>query len=209
MEPPATTAEPPATATESPATTAKAKPPSTTAEPPRAGKYKLYWSNCMYGEMTLLSVTVIFLKLEYSAPFDLKNKYTEMKHEFAFILNKLTKEIIEKKLLDNLKSFLVGARIQPKEEIEQVYMSEQQNVFEFLRKYFFVSNFGTLLTFAQHHKMKIEKEFEAFAVKRDDLYSKILAKDFAREAIEDHKRMEYHGEVSCVYTVHIVILYCR
>ena len=128
-----------------------------------------------------------------------------MNHDFAFILNKLTDEIIEKKLLDNLKSFLVGARILPKEEIEQVcYKSD---LFELLQKYFFVSNFGTLLTFARRHKMKSNEKFEAFAMKRDDLYNKILAKDFAREAIEDHKRKECHGEVSCVYFTycHIVL----
>ena len=50
-----------------------------------------------------------------------------MNYEFAFILDKLTDEIIEKKLLDNLKSFLVGARIQPEEEIKQVcYKSDIQ-----------------------------------------------------------------------------------
>ena len=55
--------------------------------------------------------------------------------------------------------------------------------------------------------MKSNEKFEAFAVKQDDLYNKILAKDFAKEAIEDHKRMEYHGEVSCVYCAycHIVL----
>ena len=55
--------------------------------------------------------------------------------------------------------------------------------------------------------MKSKKEFEAFAKERDDVYEKILAKDFARKAIEDHKRMEYHGEVSCVYCAycHIVL----
>ena len=128
-----------------------------------------------------------------------------MNYEFAFILDKLTDEIIEKKLLDNLKSFLVGARIQPEEEIKQVcYKSD---LFKLLRKHFFVSNFGTLLTFARRHKMKSNEKFEAFAVKRDDLYNKILAKDFAKEAIEDHKRMEYHGEVSCIYCAycHIVL----
>ena len=130
-----------------------------------------------------------------------------MNYEFAFILDKLTDEIIEKKLLDNLKSFLVRARIQPEEEIKQVCY--KFDLFKLLRKHFFVSNFGTLITFARRHKMKSNEKFEAFAVKRDDLYNKILAKDFAKEVIEDHKRMECHGEVSCVYTVHIVILYCR
>ena len=128
-----------------------------------------------------------------------------MNHDFAFILNKLTDEIIEKKLLDNLKSFLVGARILPKEEIEQVcYKSD---LFELLQKYFFVSNFGTLLTFARRHKMKSNEKFKAFAKERDDLYSKVLAKDFAQKAIEDHEKMECHGEVSCVYCAycHIVL----
>ena len=145
-------------------------------------------------------------KLEYSVPFDLKNKYSKMNEEFAFILDEFTKKIIKKKkLVDNLKSHLIAANILSKEEIEQVH--SKLDLINLLRKHFFVSNFGTLLTFARHHKMKIAKEFEAFEKERDDLYSKVLAKDFARKAIEDHKSMECHGEVSCVYCAycHIVL----
>ena len=130
-----------------------------------------------------------------------------MNNEFSFILDEFTDEIIKKKLLlKKLKSYLIGAGIQP-EEIEQVCYN--LDLFKLLRKYFFISNFGTLLTFAQRYEMKSREKLEAFAEKRDKLYKKILAKDFAKKAIEDHKKMEYHGEVSCVYTVHIVILYCR
>ena len=146
-------------------------------------------------------------KLEYSVPLDVEDEYLKMNDEFSFILIDLTDEIIKKKLLDNLKSFLVGARILPKEEIKQV--CKKLDVIDLLRKCFFVSNFGTLLRFSQRHKMKSNEKIEAFAKKRDDLYCKILAKDFAKKAIEDHEKMECHGEVSCVYTVHIVILYCR
>ena len=145
-------------------------------------------------------------KLEYSVPFDLKNEYLNMNEEFAFILNEFTDEIIKKKkLLDNLKSHLIAANILSKEEIEQVH--SKLDLINLLRKHFFVSNFGTLLTFARRHKMKSNEKFKAFAKERDDLYSKVLAKDFAQKAIEDHKKMECHGEVSCVYCAycHIVL----
>ena len=137
-----------------------------------------------------------------------------MNDDFALILDKFTDEIIEENLLEKLKSFLL-ARFKSShsdtnekdDEEREAEITQVRNEFrltKLLLKYFFVSNFGTLITFAQHRKMKINKKFEAFAVKRDDLYNKILAKDFAKEAIEDHKKMEYHGEVSCVY-----IAYCH
>ena len=159
----------------------------------------------MYGEMTLLSVTVIFFKLEYKVPFELKNKYSEMNDEFSFVLIELTDEMLQKKLLSKLKSYLIGAGIHSEERIKQV--CHKVDVIRLLRKYFFVSNFGTLLTFAQRYEMKSRKRLEAFAKKRDKLYKKILAKDFARKAIEDHEKMECHGEVSCVYFAycHIVL----
>ena len=137
----------------------------------------------------------------------MENEYLKMNDEFSFILDELIDEIIEKGLLDKLKSFLVGARILPKEEIKQV--CEKLDIIDLLRKCFFVSNFETLLRFSQHHEMKSKEKIEAFAKERDGLYCKILAEEFAKKAIEDHKRKEYHGEVSCVFTLHIVILYCR
>ena len=131
-----------------------------------------------------------------------------MNDEFSLILNDFTHEIVkEKDLLDDLQAYLIGTRYLPKKEIEQAH--SKNDLIDLLRKYFFVSNFGTLLTFAQRYEMKSKKKFETFAKERDDLYNDILAKDFAKKAIEDHKKMECHGEVSCVYTVHIVILYCR
>ena len=135
----------------------------------------------------------------------MKDKYSEMNCEFSFILIELTDEILEKKLLSKLKSYLIGAGIQSEREIKQV--CHKLDVIRLLRKYFFVSNFGTLLTFAQRYEMKSRKRLEAFAEKRDKLYEVILAKDFAKEAIEDHEKMECHGEVSCVYFAycHIVL----
>ena len=166
--------------------------PATTAKPPRS-KYTLLVKLHTQGNDIAFSHGYLF-KSEYSVPLDVENEYLKMNDEFSFILIDLTDEIIEKGLLDNLKSFLVGARILPKEEIKQV--CEKLDVIDLLRKCFFVSNFGTLLRFSQRHKMKSNEKFEAFAKERDDLYSKVLAKDFAKKAIEDHKKMECHGEVS-------------
>ena len=137
---------------------------------------------------------------------------------FVLILDEFTDEIIENNLLERLKRYLLprlynhpdtSEKDDEEKEAEIIKVHNEFGLSKLLRKYFFVSNFGTLLTFARHHKMKSEKEFEAFTKERDDVYEKILAKDFARKAIEDHKRKECRGEVSCVYTVHIVILYCR
>ena len=136
--------------------------------------------------------------------------------DFTLILDEFIDEIIEKKLLERLKRYLLqrlynhpdtSEKDDEEKEAEITKVHNEFGLSRLLRKYFFVSNFGTLLTFARHHKMKSNDEFETFAKKRDDLYEKILAKDFARKAIEDHKRVECHGEVSCVYCAycHIVL----
>ena len=133
--------------------------------------------------------------------------------DFVLILDEFTDEIIENNLLEKLKRYLLprlykysdtSEKDDEEREAEITKVHNEFGLSKLLRKYFFVSNFGILLTFARHHKMKSKKEFEAFAKERDDVYEKILAKDFARKAIEDHKRMECHGEVSCVYCA-----YCR
>ena len=138
--------------------------------------------------------------------------------DFVLILDEFADEIIENNLLEKLKRYLLQRLYnysdtnEEDDEGREADITKVHNVFgliKLLRKYFFVTNVEILLAFARHHKMKSEKEFEAFTKERDDVYEKILAKDFARKAIEDHKRKECRGEVSCVYTVHIVILYCR
>ena len=140
-----------------------------------------------------------------------------MNDDFALILDKFTDEIIEENLLEKLKSFLLARfksshsdtneKDDEEREAEITQVRNEFSLTKLLLKYFFVSNFGTLLTFAQHRKMKSSKKFKAFAKERDDLYNKVLAKDFAQKAIEDHKKMECHGEVSCVYFAycHIVL----
>ena len=133
---------------------------------------------------------------------------------FVLILDEFTDEIIENNLLEKLKRYLLPrlynySDTNEKDEEREAEITQVHNEFglsKLLRKYLFVSNFGILLTFARHHKMKSKKEFEAFAKERDDLYNKVLAKDFARKAIEDHKRMECHGEVSCVYCAYCCIV---
>ena len=139
-----------------------------------------------------------------------------MNDDFALILDEFTDEIIEKNLLEKLKKYLlkrlykysdINEKDDKEREAEITQVHNDFSLFNLLQKYFFVSNFGTLLTFARRHKMESKKIFETFAKERDDLYNKILAKDFAKKAIEDHKRMECHGEVSCVYCAycHIVL----
>ena len=138
-----------------------------------------------------------------------------MNDDFALILDKFTDEIIEENLLERLKRYLLqrlynhpdtSEKDDEEKEAEITKVHNEFGLTRLLRKYFFVSNFGTLLTFARHHKMKSNKKFEAFAKERDDLYNKVLAKDFAKKAIEDHKRMECHGEVSCVLLY--ILSYC-
>ena len=139
-----------------------------------------------------------------------------MDYEFSDILDQFAEEIIKKNLLERLRKHLLrrlynysdtNEKDDEEKEAEITQVHNEFGLFKLLRKHFFVSNFGTLLTFARRHQMKSNKKFEAFAKKRDDLYNKILAEDFAKEAIEDHKRMECHGEVSCVYCAycHIVL----
>ncbi|XP_019861561.1 PREDICTED: uncharacterized protein LOC109590040 [Amphimedon queenslandica] len=64
-----------------------------------------------------------------------------------------------------------------------------------LRKYFFLSNFGALMLFAEEYNFVASQTLLNFSGKIDVLYKEILAKDFAQQAIEDHEKLEDHGEM--------------
>ena len=128
-----------------------------------------------------------------------------MNDRFSLVLSKFADEIIEGKSLEDFKAFLLGRSPNQSEgreregtdrEDEIMKVCNKLGLVSLLRKYFFLSNFGALLLFAEEYNFVASQKLLDFSGKIDDLYSKILANDFAKKAIEDHEKKEYHGEVS-------------
>ena len=118
-----------------------------------------------------------------------------MNDRFSLVLSKFADEIIEGKLLEDLKAFLLGRSPNQSREEEIINVHDKLGLVSILRKYFFISNFGSLMFFAEEYKFVASQTLSNFSKEIDDLYRKILAENFAQQAIVDHEKMEYHGEV--------------
>ena len=135
--------------------------------------------------------------IEYLVPY-LKDEYSKINDRFSFVLNDFAEEVIKGHLLDKFKAFLLGRSFnQPEGKDDDVMkVCNELDLVSLLQKYFFLSNFGAIVSFAKKHNLDTsKKELSEFSEEIDELYRKILAKDFAQQAIEDHQRKEYHGEV--------------
>ena len=68
---------------------------------------------------------------------------------------------------------------------------------QFLRKYCYFSNFEMLTFLVEKLNLKDSiKKLKSFTDERNSFYSRILAEDFAKEAIEDHKTAKHETEVN-------------
>lgn len=134
----------------------------------------------------------------YVVPYGLKDEYSEINDRFSFVLNDFAEEVLKANLLDKFKSFLLGRSFnQPEGKDDVMKVHTELDLVSLLQKYFFLSNFGAIKSFAKKHNLDTsKKELSKFSKEIDELYSKILAKDFAQQAIEVYQKKEYHGEVS-------------
>ncbi|XP_019855769.1 PREDICTED: uncharacterized protein LOC109584462 [Amphimedon queenslandica] len=133
----------------------------------------------------------------YVVPYGLKEEYSEINDRFSFVLNDFAEEVIKANLLDKFKAFLLGRSFnQPEGKEDVMKVRNELDLVSLLQKYFFLSNFGAIVSFAEKYNLdSSKKELSKFSKEIDKLYSKILAKDFAQQAIEDHERKDYHGEM--------------
>lgn len=133
-------------------------------------------------------------------PSDLREVYSELNGKFVGILGDAIEEIGKKSLLETVKLRLLGIdsnNKSRKKEVERVHCDT--TLMLLLRKHCFLSEFGVLLNLAKDLNLESsKKKLEELKEERDDLYERILAEDFAKQAIEDHKEMKGHGKVSFV-----------
>ncbi|XP_019863443.1 PREDICTED: uncharacterized protein LOC109592451, partial [Amphimedon queenslandica] len=117
-------------------------------------------------------------------PEYLEDEYFRMTTEFANILKRFVIQIFkEKEKLKDVKMSLVGIRPSRRKEINEV--DDETELIQVLRNYCSLRKFPILTTLARDMKMSdITKELNQFEEKRKRLYEEILAKDFAKSAIE-------------------------
>lgn len=148
--------------------------------------------------MTVIFYYFVYTIIGYIFPSDLREVYSELNGKFVGILRDAIKEIVEKSLLETVKLHLLGIdsdNESRENEVERV--SCRGTLMLLLRKHCFLSEFGILINLAKdlHLESSIMK-LEELMKERDNLYEKILAEDFAKQAIEDHKEMKGNGKVS-------------
>lgn len=130
---------------------------------------------------------------EYHAPVSLKDEYYDMNYCFSGILASFIEEASKRKLLQKIKVHLVSIGPEIGDEVQKV--NDEIALTSFLRRHCFLSNYGILKYLVENLKLKdSKKNLEMLTEKRKKFYSRILAEDFAMQAIEDHKAMKNHHE---------------
>ena len=129
----------------------------------------------------------------YIIPALIKNLYSEISDKFALIVGDFADSVFEHNKMTDVKKFFLG-RFRDC-EVEEVH--DEVNLIKLLRKHSSVSQFHLLITLAEKLSLSdITKRLDDFKKERDVLYSRILAVDFAIEAIEDHKKSDGNNDVS-------------
>uniref|UniRef100_A0A1X7SKR9 Uncharacterized protein n=1 Tax=Amphimedon queenslandica TaxID=400682 RepID=A0A1X7SKR9_AMPQE len=107
-----------------------------------------------------------------------------MTTEFANILKRFVIQIFkERENLKGVKMSLVGIRPSRRKEIVEI--DDETELIQVLRNYCSLRKFPILTSLARDMKMTdITEELNQFEKKRKEFYSDILAKDFAKSAIE-------------------------
>ena len=125
----------------------------------------------------------MFITICLVPPF-LEDKYLGMTTKFANILKRFAVQVFkEKENLKGVQMSLVGISPSNKKEIKAV--DDETDLIQVLRDYCSLSKLQILISLAEDMKMAdIAKELNQFEEKREKLYKEILAKDFARSAIE-------------------------
>ena len=117
-------------------------------------------------------------------PPSLEDEYLQMTTEFATILKRFVIQIFkEREKLKDVQISLVGISPSNKKEIDEV--DNETGLTVVLRNYCSLSKLPILIKLAEDMKMAdITEELNQLEEKREKLYKEILAKDFARSAIE-------------------------
>lgn len=139
-----------------------------------------------------------------------------MKTKFEAVFNSFIEEVANDKKLENFKQtwlVLIQDKLKVeakaaeavsniKNEIQLV--KDEKSLRKLLQQYCFLSNIPLLKYLADKLNLtKSKQSIDKLADEREELYTSLLAEDFANAEIEDHKEMENQKEVEYVeYDIH-------
>ena len=118
-----------------------------------------------------------------------------MDRTFIRLLKHAIKEIFAKDLLDDVKVFLAGFIRNTTEAIKEI--NDNVQLMKLLRKYFSLSNISALKELFDDCEIDAH-DLDELLRNHNALYEKILAKDFALEAIEIYEDSERYSTGSTV-----------
>lgn len=134
-----------------------------------------------------------------------------MNGQLSILLTHVADEIFKNESLEVIKMYLVGIKPSNNERIREIKeVNDRVDLINLLRHQYSLSNVIHLRDLAQNCRFKTEHimtELDGLVKRRDEFYDEILAKDFAKKAIEDHKKGNTESTVSYHYLMYIA-LFC-
>ena len=116
----------------------------------------------------------------------MEEEYAAMNRKLSKVLTFVIKDIFNEQSLDDIKTYLTGLHPENVQKIKETV--DKVDLMTLLRSYFSLSNVSALKEFVQDLDIKHNsKELEDLVKRRNTFCENILAKDFAKKAIEDHK----------------------
>ena len=119
----------------------------------------------------------------FLVPYDVKKKYSEMDNELEDLIIHFAKEVFRMKLLNELKPKMLCRWRLTKKEMDD--LKDKCDLTILLRSHCFLWEFDALKILTKEAKLTdITKKLTKLEEKRNEMYKKILAKDFAKKAIK-------------------------
>ena len=116
----------------------------------------------------------------------MEEEYAAMNRKLSKVLTFIIKDIFNEQSLDDIKMYLTGLHPENVQKIKGTL--DKFDLMALLRSYFSLSNVSALKEFIQDLKLTDDlQELEDLLKRRNTFCENILAKDFAKKAIEDHK----------------------
>lgn len=130
---------------------------------------------------------------------DMVEEYAAMNRKLSKVLTFAIKDIFNKQSLEDIKAYLAGLHKQENTEmIERIKKTvDKVDLMVLLRSHFSLSDVSALKDFVEFFEIDVDsKELADLLNKRNTFYENILARDFAKKAIEDHKMCKTDSIVS-------------
>lgn len=133
-----------------------------------------------------------------------------MNGKLSLLLTHVADKVFKNESLEVIKMYLVGIKPNNDERIREIKkVNDRVDLINLLRHQYSLSNIKHLSDLAQNCECKTEHimtELDELVNRREKFYGEILAKEFAKKAIEDHKKGNTESTVSYHFLMHCIIL---